>query len=116
MNKVSNEEFAELFIDKKLPVAYRDLSKCDFNSSFQDAIDKGSKGAKRVINFLSKLKMIRKDPSLINFIRTASMRQIYCGASGRIKRHQMEVFIDLLNDKHININFIRLLLLLSKMA
>ena len=116
MNKVSNEEFAELFIDKKLPVAYRDLSKCDFNSSFQDAIDKGSKGAKRVINFLSKLKMIQKDPSLINFIRTASMRQIYCGASGRIKRHQMEVFIDLLNDKHININFIRLLLLLSKMA
>ena len=114
--KVDNVEFSELFINKKLPIAYRDLSKFDINSSFKDAIESGSKGANRVINFLSKFKMFKKDPSLLIFLKTSSIRQIYYSGNGKLKRKHMDVFIDLLNDKHINLNFVRLLLLLVKFA
>ena len=113
---VSNDEFEQLFIDKKLPEATRDLSTFDINSSFNDAIEKGSRGAKRVINFLSKLKMFKKDPILLTFLKTSSIRQIYCGGNGKLTKKDMQIFVDLLNDKHININFIRLLLALAKMA
>lgn len=116
IGEISNDEFAELFIDKKLPVAHRDLSKFDINSSFKDAMDAGSKGALKVINFLSKFKMFKKDPILLTYLKTSSVRQLYCGGAGKLKRKHMNVFIDLLNDRHININFIRLLLLLAKLA
>jgi hypothetical protein len=68
------------------------------------------------MNFLGKLKMFKKDPTLFGFLKTSSMRQLYCGANGKIKRKQMNVFIDLLNDKHRIINFVRFLLILSKLA
>lgn len=113
---VSNDDFKELFINKTLPEATRDLSTFDINSSFNDAIEKGSRGAKRVINFLSKLKMFKEDPILLTFLKTSSIRQIYCGGNGKLTRKDMQIFVDLLNDKHINLNFIRLLLALAKMA
>ena len=113
---ISNEEFENLFIDKKLPVAYRDLSKCDINSSFQEAIDKGSKAAKRVVGFLSLLPMFRKDPMLLSYFRTSSIRQIYCGGDGKLKKKDLDVFIAILNDKHRILNFIKLIFVLAKMA
>ena len=116
IRSVSNEEFKELFVDKALPISNRNLDIFDINSSFNDAINKGSKGAAKVINFLSKLKMFKKDPTLLMYLKTSSIRQIYCGANGKLKRNNMNVFIDLLNDKHINLNFIKLLLLLAKLA
>lgn len=116
IDKISNEEFAELFVDKKLPIAHRDLSKCDINSSFEDAIQKGSKGAKLAIKFLSSLGMLKKDPTLLGFMKTASMRQLHMGSNGKLTRKNMNVFIDLLNDKHRYFNFIRMLFLLAKMA
>ena len=116
IDKITDDEFKELFIDKKLPLHLRSSVGYDINTTLQRAIDEGSKGAKKFINFVSMIPMLKKDPMLLTFLRTSTIRQIYLGTNGKLSKKDVQTLIDLINDVHININFIKVLWSLRKLA
>lgn len=115
---VSNEEFSELFLDKKLPLAERDMSSFDINCSFEYAKNHGSKGAKMVIDLIESIgkRFVKKgfNPDMLVFVKTSSIRQLYMGSGGVLSPKNINNMLKILNDVHPRINLIKTLFALMK--
>lgn len=107
---VSDNEY-KLMYGTSLPLVDKCAPYTRDNSIYQ-AYERGSKGAKKLMNILFKTKALTENKAVFASITEAPIRVL--GYMMKDINEHLEYFLDLMNDKHIYCNLIRILLLMRK--
>lgn len=103
ISEISDEEFASLFNDNKLPlVKEKKVGEYDLNTSLTIAL-KDSKGAKEIYEFLSERTVLKYRPSLLKILADLPVRSM--GNNFGIKSNEiLNTFVDAFNDVEVEKN------------
>lgn len=104
---ISEEEFFE--IDNKLFKEEENRYVYDFNSSISLAINRGSKGAKKILSSLNKSKQFKNDITIKTYFLEAPLRQLQYYVGPILSDKELLLLLEILNDHKYRRNILKLL-------